>query len=253
VEKLLRALERRFGRFAPANVAAILIAPQAAFFLWHWFQGGGRETSGVLAELLLVPALVLEGEVWRLASFILVPPTLAPIWFLFYALVLFIYASGLQARWGPVRLIVYILVGWFATVTASFVAFLLNPAYVLVQGFIAVETTLLFAFATYYPNFEFRVFFILPVKVKWLAWLAAGYGALLFFDGPWDEPAPYADRLVILGAVGNYLLFFGPALWKGLRQRQATTNRRRRFEEAMRRGYEERDRIAGEDEGGEGR
>lgn len=254
MEKWLRALERRFGRFAPGNVAAVLIAPQAAVFIAYQLQGDASGSrSGILGQLLFAPALVLEGEAWRLITFLFVPPTLSPIWFLFYALVLYIYCSGLQARWGPVRLIIYIFIGWFATVAASFIAYLLDPSFILDEGFIAVETTLLFALATYYPDFEFRVLFILPVKVKWLAWLAAGYGALLFSNGPWDELAAYADRVVILGAVGNYLLFFGPALWASLRDRRVAVDRRRQFEEAMRRGHEERDRLAAEDEEREGR
>ncbi len=246
---LLRWLERKFGRVALPNIAALLIAPKAAFFLWAWMEGQGDQKAAVaiLAKLLLVPQLVLDGEVWRLVTFVIAPPTVSPLWFLIYAFLLFLYCHGLQARWGTVRLYAYVLVGWLTVVVTSFLAMLLDLEFGAVGGFFGVEATLMLGFATFYPDFILRLFFILPVKVKWLAWLTVAGGVLAFVRGPWDTLASYAPRLMILGVFGNYLLFFGPALVRGAVTRQKATGRRRQFEDAMQRGYEERDRLADED------
>lgn len=244
VEKLLRVLERRFGRYAIPNIAALLLAPKAAFFLWSMTNPGAADP--VIAQLRLVPAKVLEGEVWRLFTFIAEPPfsgdsMIDIIFFFFYGYILFLFCGGLQARWGAFRLNVYLLFGWAAIVSGSFVASLLHPPYGQAGGFLQVEATLLLAFATYYPNFVFRLFLILPVKVKYLAWLAVGAAVLSFIEGPWDILGGYAHRVVLLGIYGNYLLFFGPGLVKSVAERQSSASRRRKFEDAMRRGHEQRE------------
>jgi hypothetical protein len=71
--------------------------------------------------------------------------------------------------------------------------------------------SLFLAFATLWPDYELRIFLILPVRVKWLALLdAAVIAGSVGFGSGWH-------RLVPLAAVGNYLLFFGPTLYDKLR------------------------------------
>ena len=41
-----------------------------------------------------------------------------------------------------------------------------------------LNASLFFAFASFYPDEVIYIFFILPVKVKWLAWISAAF--LLF-------------------------------------------------------------------------
>ncbi len=246
MEKLLRALERRFGRFAIQNIAIILVAPKVAFFLFT-MSGEPSNAGHVGAAVQLVPRLILEGQVWRIVSFIVTPPTYSVIFFLIYIMLTFLFCNALQQQWGALRLNVYILLGWALTVAGSFVANALEPGYSHPQGFAQVESTLLLGFATLYPNFEFRLFFILPVKVKWIGLIAAGSAIYAFGTGPWDEAYGYAHRVMLLCAFANYLLFFGPALIRGTHQKHQASSRRRDFEAAMRRGDEERKRGQQED------
>ena len=101
-----------------------------------------------------------------------------------------------------------------------------------------LASSLFFAFATFYPNEQIYLFFFLPVKVKWLAWVSAG---LLFF-GFAANPNSYRVALII--AFANYLLFFGPELLRAVRNRQEVASRRRRFEENARPGEETLHRCA---------
>ena len=246
MEKLLRALERRFGRYAIQNVAILLVAPKVAFYFFAMSRGG--EVGDVFAKVMLIPEKVMDGEVWRVASFIATTGESNPIFFLVYVMLTFLFCSALLQRWGAFRLNVYLLIGWVLTVLGSFGANALSPGYLHLPGFSQVELTLFLGFATFYPNYELRLFFILPVKVKWIAWLTIGYVILQFGEGPWDHRSGYAHRLMILCALSNYLLFFGPALVKSTAQKQQASSRRREFEEAMRRGHEERERAKREDE-----
>ena len=247
MEKLLRALERRFGRYAFHHVAILLVAPKVAFFMWAFDKGEDQFWSGV-RKLALAPDLIMQGEVWRLVSFIAVTLTGNALFFLIYVMLTFLFCRALQHHWGAFRLNVYVLVGWAFVVAGSFVANLLAPGYIDLVGIAYFEGTLFLGFATLYPNYIFHLFFLIPVRVKWLAWLAVAYAVYSFGGGHWDRPSDYTHRVMILAAFANYLLFFGPALIKSTHQKQQARNRRRDFEEAMRRGHEERERAQREEE-----
>jgi hypothetical protein len=74
-----------------------------------------------------------------------------------------------------------------------------------------VQGSVFLAFATYYPRFELRLFFVLPVQIRWLAYLQALGYAVAFLGGP------LSVKLMVLASIGNYLLFFGPMLFERIR------------------------------------
>jgi hypothetical protein len=193
----LNRLERALGRYAIPNLSLYLIGGQVLFF------GFSMLARFDVTRIMLLPALVLEGEFWRLFSFVLVPPVygqltmtqalfLAISWYFFYMI-----SQALENYWGAFRFNIFFLVGWVLTVGVSFLA----PNYPTGYEFFAVSVFL--AFALLNPDFELYLFFILPVKIKWFAllmWLSFGY---YFVTGGWGE------RLAILAATGNYFLFLG--------------------------------------------
>ncbi len=197
---LFHRLERALGRYALPNLALYLIGGQVLFFSLSLL------TPFDVRRIMLWPALVLEGEWWRLFSFVLVPPTygqltmtqalfLAITWYFFYMI-----SQALENHWGAFRFNLFFLLGWVLTVAAGF----LTPAYPVSYGFFAVSVFLAFAFLN--PDFELYVFFILPVKIKWFAlfmWLTFGFE---FVTGDWSI------RLAVLAATGNFLLFFTGAI-----------------------------------------
>jgi membrane associated rhomboid family serine protease len=151
---------------------------------------------------------VLAGEWWRLVTFILVPPS-ASIYFIVFAWYMFwFFGSALEAHWGVNRYNLFLLMGWAITVGLSF----LTPTAIASNAFIAGSVFL--AFARLAPNFEIALFFILPVKVKWLAlftWILYAYS---FVTGG------LAAKLAVIAATGNFLIFFGPEMWMSVRQRK---------------------------------
>ena len=84
-------------------------------------------------------------------------------------------------------------------------------------------STLFLAFATLYPETELLLFFILPVKVKYLAWLTWLAVGLSFVMGT------ASTRIAIVAALSNYFLFFGADLWSAVRLRWEVYKNRRRF------------------------
>jgi hypothetical protein len=213
---LLDRLDRKFGRFAIPQVTAGLIACQVIVFLL--IQGMPRPEGAEPIEmrLLLIPERVLAGEVWRLATFLVMPPMGNPVFAFFFWYLFYLMGTALERYWGTFRYNVYLLIGYVATVAVSF----LTPQMPSSNAF--VEGSVFLAFAFLCPDFELYLFFLLPVKIKWLALIAwIGYGLALIF-GDW------LMRLLVLASVCNFLLFFGKDLvlrvrtgWRSM-SRQAT-------------------------------
>ncbi len=187
---LLPKLERHLGRFAIPNLSLYLVIGQVLFWALALMDGFD------LGRIALLPVAVLGGEVWRLATFVLVPPNAHPVFIAFAWYLFYIMGTALEHSWGAFRYNAFLGAGWLLTVAVAF----LNPLSYASNLFLAGSVFLAFAWLN--PDFELMILFILPVKIKWLAliqWL--GYGFVLIF-GPWHA------RLPVLAATGNFLLFF---------------------------------------------
>jgi len=211
---LLPKLERRLQPLALPHVLLALVAGQTFFYIAAMLEVVN------LDRLVLNWGLVHLGEWWRLASFALMPP--ASHWALVAFALYMVYFLGdaLEKEWGTLRLNLFLLTGWVLTVGASWIA----PEAVMGNGFISGSVFLAFAYLN--PNFTFYVFFILPLRVKWLAlitWIFYGY--TLITGG-------MVDRLAVLASTGNFLIFFGARIVSDLRtgKRHMEGQRRRAVE-----------------------
>lgn len=191
MSRFLEAMERRFGGLAIPNLTLFLMVGQILVY--------GLAMIGQLdlSRLLLVPQLVLAGEIWRVVTFIFMPPLAHPIFMAFAWYLFYIMGTALEHHWGAFRYNLFLGIGFLATVAAAFAV----PGSVATNVFIGGSVFLAFAFLN--PNFELLLFFILPVKIKWFALLTwVGYGASLLF-GSWST------RLMVLASLANFLAFFG--------------------------------------------
>jgi hypothetical protein len=201
---LLDRLERRFGRWAVPNVSSALIAGQICVYAMTYAR------PDALPNIALVSGRVLDGEVWRILTFVFEPPLSNPICALFFWYIFYLMSSALEATWGAFRFNVYLMLGWMATVGVSFLTPEEPASVAFLQG------SVFLAFAWLYPSFVLYLFFVLPVKVKWLALLQwIGYFLILLF-------APWAHKVVVLAAIANFLVFFSGSILLRIR-----TGRRR--------------------------
>jgi hypothetical protein len=211
---LLTKLERLLGRFAVAHLSLYLVVGQVLFWGLAVLNGFPLE------RIALRPAAVYAGEAWRLVTYLLVPPSIgtgaftilmvAFGWYLFYLM-----GSALEHYWGTFHYNAFIGLGWLLTTAAS----LLTPGAYASNLFLGGSVFL--AFAQLNPDFELLIFFILPVKIKWLAllmWLRFAYDLAV---GTWS------DRLMVLAATGNFLVFFSGDIVERIR-----TGRRRMAHQA---------------------
>jgi hypothetical protein len=215
---LLDKLERALGRFAIPNLSLYLVIGQV-FVLLAYLAGRINLTG-----FLLVPALVTQGEWWRVFSFLLLPPPPGMFGYIFVAFAWYIFylmGNALEHSWGTFRFNLFLLLGAALTVAAAFV----TPRYAATNAFIAGSVFLAFAYLN--PDFELSLFFILPVKIKWLAIITWALNLVQFVRGD------LGLRLQIAAPVVTFLVFFGPDLLLRLRsgRRQAERRAERAAEE----------------------
>jgi membrane associated rhomboid family serine protease len=212
---LLGKLERRIGFIAIPGLIRIIVAFNALVFILV------RLNPDFQFVLELNPSRIMQGEVWRLVTYIFLPQTFHALWIIFVLWFLWFIGEGLEQAWGAFRLTLYFFVGMIGTTVAAFF-FGANFSNSMLSA------ALFFAFARFYPNEVIYVFFILPLKVKWVAWVAVAFLAYGFVIGS------NSYRMALLAAVSNFLIFFGPGFLHDWRHRHEVAERRKRFEDAAR-------------------
>jgi hypothetical protein len=203
-------------RWAIPNPTSIIIAGQAIFYLLSQI-GSDQVGKFDLTRIMLLPGKILEGEVWRLFTFIFYPPAAVPIFVIFTWLLMYRFGTALEAIWGTYRLNLFLWIAIFAMIVSHFFVWTLAGdagivsaqifVVSLTNGSINVNTfiygTLFLAFARLFPDFIINLMFILPIRIKWLAliaWLGYGY---VFLRG--DAPV----KIIIFASLLNYILFLG--------------------------------------------
>jgi len=154
-----------------------------------------------VSKLILDPNAVLQGDIWRIFTFIAIP--LVGNFLVFFVLWFFYDVMiWLESAWGSTLLTVYFLFAWFNTVLAS----LLTG--ISIETFVYMECSFFFALATLNPNKEIYLFFILPIAFKWIAaFIAAVLLVVPLFLG-------YPERQIYtILLFANYLIFFGKDYW----------------------------------------
>ena len=189
---LLDRLEKRLGQWAVPHLMLLLIGGQVIAYIMTLQQPELAE------KLSLVPMRVQQqGEVWRLFSFLFLPPATNLVLAFFFWYMLFLMGQTLESVWGVFRFNLFLLIGWLATLAAAWI----TPQLPAENRFL--QLSIFLAFAYLYPNFQLMLFFLLPVRIYWLALLSwLGILATLVW-GDWPM------RWAALASVANFLLFFG--------------------------------------------
>lgn len=196
----LNKLERKIGKFYIPNLMIIITVGTAMAF------GLAQLVNSEFINLIyLSPSKVLSGEVWRLITFIFVPTNNSAIWLFFILYFYYMAGSSLERVWGGFKFNVYYLVGMLATILVSFIT---NSP---VTGTF-VNLSLFLAYAKIYPDMELLIFFILPVKVKYLGYL--NWAIIIFLSCMNLFKGNFSGAILTLVPIVNYLLFFARSNYK---------------------------------------
>jgi membrane associated rhomboid family serine protease len=223
----LNRLENSLGRFAIPGLIRYVVALNALTFILIYLN------KGYASALALDWEKIRSGEIWRLVSWIFIPPSFSIIWILFALLILWTFGDMLESFWGTFRLNLFYFLGMFGCTVAALILQLAVPPELAGR----VETggpafnaflnlSIFFAVATLNPNYQILLFFILPIRIKWLALISLALLALQFFG------APLTTKVAMIVAFANYLVFFGPSIVRLMVHNRQTVARRARFEAA---------------------
>ena len=210
---IIDRLEKWFGRFAIQGLIRYVVALSALVFILVTIN------PGYSAMLSLNRHAILQGEIWRLASWIFIPETTSFFWIIFYLGFTWWIGDMLEESWGTFRLNAYYFFGMILCIGSALI-------FGASGGNFFLNLSLFLAVATLAPNLEIYLFMILPVKMKWVAWFSLlGPVAYLIFGN-------LAMKMMVIMCLGNYLIFFAPAFLRQKAENRQTGQRRARFQKA---------------------
>ena len=212
----MSSFERRFGKYAIKNLSFILVLCYAVGYFFELID----RSNTLIYYLTLNPYAILHGQIWRLVTWILIPPSSGGIFFTL--IMLYFYCSigtTLERTWGTYRYNVYIFGGMLFTIAGSFL--LMGYCCLFQAEQIALYTPEMFfsavstVFSTYYinmsiflgfaatfPDAQVLLMFIIPIKVKWLGII---YGVMLVYEFLIYN---VYNKFAILASLLNFIVFF---------------------------------------------
>ncbi len=212
----LNRLERKFGRYAVSGLTRYMIFTYVIGYVLSLYSMVIK--ADVFGFINFNPYLILHGQIWRLFSWIFVPPGALSLWTVIMLLFYYQIGMALEQTWGEFRYNLYIFSGLLITMAGCLIMYFVGPLIfppvgigggelwgrTIAEGVTTyyVNMTIFFAFAASYPNMEVRLYFLIPVKIKWLAIFD---GVLMLYSmivGSWHE------RFIILFSFLNFIIFF---------------------------------------------
>ncbi len=221
-------LERKFGRFGVENLTMYVIICYVVGYFLAYFN------PSLLSMLSLEPALILRGQIWRIITWVIYPPSMSNVLWFVIAIVFFYYPIGtsLERTWGSFRYTLYIFSGILFSVIGAFILYFITGAYGIGSLFNTyyISLSVFLAYALSYPDMQILLWFVIPIKMKWMAIV---YGAIILYDmitylrmGLWVYVVP------IIASLLNFVLFFFSTR-NMQRYNPKEVHRRREFKKAV--------------------
>ena len=221
-------LERKFGRFGVENLTMYVIICYVVGYFLAYFN------PSLLSLLSLEPALILRGQIWRIITWVIYPPSMSNVLWFVIAIVFFYYPIGtsLERTWGSFRYTLYIFSGILFSVIGAFILYFITGAYGIGSLFNTyyISLSVFLAYALSYPDMQIHLWFVIPIKMKWMAIV---YGVMVLYDmitylrmGLWVYVVP------IIASLLNFVLFFFSTR-NMQRYNPKEVHRRREFKKAV--------------------
>ncbi len=157
MNKLLDRLSYKYGRFGIPNLMLYVVIAMAGVFIVELFV----PNMPLSYFLFFDRSRILAGEWWRIITWAIIPDNTSIVFIIFSLYINWMIGSALEQQWGKFKFNVYYFMGVILTIIGGFITGYTSNTYLYFAMF--------FAFAMLYPNHQFLLFFIIPIKVKWLA------------------------------------------------------------------------------------
>lgn len=213
-KRKLYRLEYKYSRFAIPNLMAYVTLTMLAVYILHFLLG-----VPVINYMSLSRDMIFKGQVWRLVSFLFIPPITSVIWMLFALYFYYFIGRDLESHWGSFKFNIYFLCGAVGIILAGLITGYGDAQYLYLSLFLA--------YAYLFPDIQFLLFFILPVKAKYLGFFDALLLLISFISGG------ISTKISIVFSLLNFLLFFGGDIFSGIKNNLKYAKNRRNFNNSM--------------------
>lgn len=198
----LNKMERKFGRYAIHGLMKYVVACYIIGYVLEFFA------PQLYSYLTLEPYMIFHyGQVWRIVSWVLIPPPTGNIIFAVIMIVLYYQlGTALENTWGAFRFNLYIFGGVLFSILGALVLYAIYGGQPVSFGgsfsTYYINMGIFLAFALCYPDMQILLYFIIPIKMKWMAIV---YGALMVYE---FVTSGWTGRVAILASILNFLIFF---------------------------------------------
>ena len=205
--KFIDKLERKFGNRGIENLTIYIIVSYVLGYALMFLN------PELLSMLTLNVTQILHGQIWRLITWVIYPPTTTNLFLFIIVIVCFYYpvSSSLEHTWGSFKFTLYILSGILFTVISAFILYFITGGVSDVlngQPFTTyyISLSVFLAYAMTYPEMKILLYFVIPIKMKWMALfyvLIVGWNVVSYvMNGAWFMALPIVASLL------NFIIFF---------------------------------------------
>ena len=214
MEKLRRKfyrMEYKYGRYAIKNLMMYITVTMLAVYVLNFMLN-----VPIIPSLFFSRGAIMHGQIWRLITFIFIPPLNTSVFMVAIAMY-FYYSVGttLESYWGSFKFNIYYLLGIIGAIVAGFISGYGDTTY--------LNLSLLLAFSQLFPDQQFLLFFIIPIKAKYLGYFNLLLFALAFLTGN------FATKMAIVFSLINFFLFFGSDFMNDMKYRINIYKNKKRF------------------------
>ena len=196
LNQLLNKIERKCRKFAISNLMLYIVLAMSVVWIASIILATNPNNNVNLLELISFNRYkILQGEVWRVLSFVFMPPSTL---FILIPIILYFYwfmGSSLEYKWGAFKFNIFYFTGIIGCIAAGFIMGYATSYY--------LNLSLFLAFAILFPNEQLLAFFVIPIKAKWLALVD---GIILLYD---FIKGDNLTRIFIILSIINIIIFFG--------------------------------------------
>ena len=250
----MKAIDRAVAKFCYKhpnfgirNLILYIIAGSGLVYLINMMD----TTGTLLSYLCFNPSLILRGQVWMLVTFLFMPTNSGILWELVALYFYYFIGTSLERQWGTNRFTIYYLSGVVLNIVFGFASYYVMLATGASRDLVDLmigysmnteylNLSMFFAFASIWPDAQVLVFFFIPAKMKWLAWIDAAFFAV----GILTNMSAFPFNLLPLIAILNFFVFCWDNLTRNLRRDRGFSRRRSQFNSAIHQARNE-ERVQG--------
>lgn len=210
MNKLNRAIDRfciLHPNFGIPNLMRYVVIGNIVCWLLSSFSSAGTNALSLFCFSL---DGVLHGQIWRLITFVFIPDSSSAFSLLITCYFYYWIGSTLERQWGTAKFTTYYIAGMLLTVLGASIVSLIIGVSLPVYGATYVNFAMFMAFALLYPDTQVLLFFIIPIRMKWLAYIDLFYFSYTIFY--YISAGAWYFSILPITALLNFVLFFWPEL-----------------------------------------